>query len=152
MLALADLQKTLGLDASLGIQFILFFVFYIWMRFVFFGPFLKILQARHSSTDGLKERASELESDAEAKEKAYAERVSAARRSAAVEREKILAEARVNAGEATDVARKAAKEKIESSRLKEEAEAKESLDSLMAHASQLRDLFVDKLTNSRMGF
>jgi F0F1-type ATP synthase membrane subunit b/b' len=148
---LADLQNQLGVDATIGIQFAVFFLFYVWMRFVFFGPFLKLLDARHSSTQGLRERAADLEIDSETKEQKYAERISAARRAAAIEREKILAVARGKSANAIDVARKSAKEKIESSRVKEETEAKNSLANLSGQVSQLRDLFVDKLTNSRMG-
>lgn len=145
---LADLQNQLGIDATIGVQFLIFFGLYLWLRFVFFGPFLNLLDARHLSTQGLREKALDLEVGAEEKEKQYSERMAAVRRAAAVEREKILAEARASSAGMIEAARKSSKEQIEAARIGAEAEAKGDLDRLSAEVSQLSDLFVKKLTNT----
>lgn len=148
---LIDLQKQLGIDATIGAQMLIFFFVYVWLRFVFFGPFLSLLELRHSSTEGLREKAIGLDAEAEEKEKLYAERLAAARKAAALEREKILAAARAESSSEIERARGTSKKQIESAREKNEADAASSLKGLSSQTEELSELFVEKLTNARVG-
>lgn len=148
---LADLQKQLGIDATIGVQFITFFVVYLWMRFVFFGPYLKLLEARKHQTSGLKDDATALEEQAGQTEKKYKDGVTLARKEAAAAREKIVFDARTKASHVVDGARKEMKQKMDSARELSQRSAAQGLADLDGQVEALGGLLVEKLTNSKVG-
>ena len=61
---ISDLQQQLGIDASFLPQFLIFIFLFLWMKIVFFGPFLTLLEKRETQSDGLSEESAKLEEEA----------------------------------------------------------------------------------------
>jgi len=148
---LQNLQKQLGIDHTFFIQFVVFFGFYLWLRFVFFKPYLKVVLARDNQTEGLKDESMKLDTDSARKESEYAEKISVAKKKAAQEREKILAEARAQSNKLVEAARAQAKTRIEKARNEAQSQAEKDLGALKEHAGALAKVFVEKLTKARVG-
>lgn len=146
---IADLITQLGIDNTLWIQLGVFVVFYAWVRFVFFPPFLKLMAAREAMTTGLVSEADELKKAADAKESELLQRLAQVRREASAAREKAVADAKAAANTQTDQARKEAKSAIEKARGIAEKEAAAEFLNLKPRANELSDLFVEKLTKER---
>src|SRR5262245_59649556 len=113
---IADLQRQLGIDASFFTQLLIFLVIFTWLRFVYFSPFLKLIQSREGQSGGLSEEATKLEEAAARSEQEHRDALVNARRRAAGERDKVLAEARKSANETVAAARAQAKTKLEQAR------------------------------------
>lgn len=146
-----DLIKQLGIDQTLWIQFAVFIVFYAWLRFVFFPPFLRLMSAREAKTSGLVAEVEELNQRASASELELSQKMAQVQREAAQEREKTIADAKAKAHAMLDGARKDAKKRIEEARIKAEAAQVAELASLSQQARDLGDLFVEKLTQEKAG-
>lgn len=141
-----DLLNQLGVDRTLWVQLVVFVVFYAWIRFVLFPPFVRLLERRESQTSGLSSEVETLNKQAEEKEAELAQRLSEVRREAANEREKSIGEAKAVSHEQVDRARRAAKERIEEARARVEQEQAAELVNLKQQAQELSDLLVNKLT------
>jgi F0F1-type ATP synthase membrane subunit b/b' len=141
--------SALGIDSTLGIQFVVFVIFYAWLRWVFFPPFLNLLEAREAKTSGLIEKSQELLKEAEIKEAELAAKTGEVRRLAAAEKDKLVGEAKAKSHTQIEVARKEAKKKIEDARAQADGTLAGDLASLRQQANQLSDLFVEKLTKER---
>lgn len=148
---LADLQKQLGIDATLGVQFVTFFVVYLWLRFVFFGPYLRLQEARKQSTSGLKDEAASLEEQAEKAENAYRDGILAARKEAAASRDRLVQEAHGKAAAVVDGARKEMKLKMDGSRDLMARQSAQGLAELDGQVEALGVLVVEKLTSAKVG-
>lgn len=151
LLDLAKVPGELGIDSTLYVQFLLFLFIYIWLRFVFFGPFLKLIESRESSTEGAKELAVKLNAEAAEKEALYAERISNTRKQAAVAKDKILQDARVQAAAIVDAARKKAKERVEQGREQLESGIAADQKNMLAQADAVAKMFVEKLAFGKVG-
>jgi F-type H+-transporting ATPase subunit b len=142
-----DLITQLGIDNTLWIQLGVFVVFYAWIRFVFFPPFLKLMSKREALTSGMASEAEELNRSAEAKEADLALKMARVAGEARAEREKAVLAAKAVANGQLDEARKEAKREIERARSVAEKEVAAEFVKLKPQASELSDLFVTKLTN-----
>lgn len=148
---IADLQRQLGIDFSFFYQFVIFFVTYLWLSFVYFGPFSKLIAKRESQSGGLDEKSKELEEKTAQLEAQYVEGMAGARKEASLQREKILTEARKSASVVVGKARDDAKKKMDSTRERVAAESKAELDSLQGQVSSFSSALVEKLLKSKVG-
>jgi F0F1-type ATP synthase membrane subunit b/b' len=148
---ISDLQHQLGIDSTFFTQFALFLVVFLWLRFVYFSPFLRLIQRREGSSEGLSDGAAKLEEDAARLETEYQEKLSAARKKAAANREVILADARKEGGALIARARDEAKMKLEGARSTAAKEADAELAALQAQVGSVTSLLVQKLTNAKVG-
>ncbi len=148
---IADLQRQLGIDASFFTQFVLFLLIFSWLQFVYFRPFLALIQRRQSRSSGLNEESAKLEEAAKRAEGEYAEALAAARKRAAAERDRLLLEARSQAGDKMSAARRAAKMKLERAREAAARAAESDLGSLRGQVGSVAALLVEKLTKTRVG-
>jgi F0F1-type ATP synthase membrane subunit b/b' len=148
---ISDLQRQLGIDASFFTQFALFLVVFIWLRFVYFSPFLKLIQRRENSSEGMSEGAAKLEEESLRLETEYRERIMAARKLASAERERILAEARKAGNDVIHVARDASKQRLDQARVAAAKESSAELATLQALVGAVTGLLVEKLTHTKVG-
>ena len=148
---IADLQRQLGIDSSFFFQFVIFIAIYLWLQFIYFGPFLKLITKREAQSEGMAEEAKKLDEQSARLESEHQEKIAAARKQAAIEREKILAEARKSAAAVVATARDQAKAKLEGAREASASEAKKDLDGLRAQISPFASLLVEKLMKTKVG-
>jgi F0F1-type ATP synthase membrane subunit b/b' len=148
---ISDLQRQLGIDASFFIQFALFLVVFFWLRFVYFSPFLRLIQRREGQSDGLSEGAAKLEEEATRLEREYQERIVATRKRVSSEREKILADARKDGAGFIAKSRDESKVKLEKSRELAAKESSAELANLQAQIGPVTALLVEKLTKVKVG-
>ncbi len=146
-----DLQHQLGIDGSFFIQLGIFLFIFLWLQFVFFGPFLKLIQKREGSSGGLTEEAAKLEEAAASDELRYAEALVAARRKASAERDRVLGDARKAANDTVAGARAQAKTKLEQARDAAQKLAESELTSLKGQVNSMASLLVEKLTKTKVG-
>lgn len=148
---IADLQRQLGIDFSFFYQFVIFFLTYLWLDFVYFAPYSKLIAKRESQSGGLEEKSKELEEKTVQLEAQFSEGMTAARKEASLQKEKILAEARKAASVVVGKARDDAKKKMDSARERVTSEAKAELDSLQGQVSSFSSALVEKLLKSKVG-
>lgn len=148
---ITDLQRQLGIDATFFTQFVLFMFVFVWLRIVYFSPFLKLIQKRELQSEGLSEGASKLEEESARLENEYRERIIAARKRVAAEREKVLADARKEGNDLITKARDEGKTKLDQSREQAAKESSAELASLQGQVSGVTALLMEKLTHSKVG-
>ncbi|MGZ3650748.1 MAG: F0F1 ATP synthase subunit B family protein [Bdellovibrionota bacterium] len=148
---ISDLQRQLGIDASFFTQLLIFLLIFTWMQVVYFRPFLKLIQKRQGQSGGLSDDAARLEEAAARSEKEVQDAIAAARKKAALERERVLAEARAAANELIAAARSAAKTKLEQARESAQKSAEGELAGLRGQVSGMASLLVEKLTKTKVG-
>jgi F-type H+-transporting ATPase subunit b len=148
---IADLQQQLGIDSSFFPQFVLFFVFFLFMRAIYFAPFLRLIEKREGQSGGLSDEAGKLHEESARLEAEYQEALVGARRRAAAEREALLAEARKRGAETVAQARAQAKVKLEQAREAAAKSAEGELASLKAQVSPISSALVSKLMNNKVG-
>jgi len=146
-----DLQRQLGIDASFFKQLVIFLVIFTWMQAVYFRPFLKLIQRRASQSGGLSSAAVGLEQEALRAEAEYGASMSAARKKAAVERERLLLEAREQANEIVGVARAQAKTKLDQARESNLHASELELSAMRTHVGEVSAMLVEKLTKTKVG-
>ena len=146
-----DLQRQLGIDASFFTQLLIFLVIFTWMQVIYFRPFLKLIQKREGKSGGLSTEAVKLEEAAARAEQDYTLALAAVRKKAAVERERVLVEARAEANTVVGAARSAAKTKLEQSRESAQRAAEAELSSLRSQVSSVSGMLVEKLTKTKVG-
>ena len=148
---IADLQRQLGIDSSFFIQFGIFIFIFLWLRYVYFGPYLELILKREKASDGMSESAAKMEQEAVLAEKESDAAMAAARKSAATEKDKILNAARAAA--ATDVAkaREQAKKELEAVRAVTEKEISVEMTALKQQSGAISALLVEKLTKTKVG-
>ena len=152
LLDLAKVPADLGIDSTLYIQFVLFVALYIWLRFVFFGPFLKLVQSREVRTKGAKKEALKLNAEAAEKEAQYLERINNTKKQANIAKDKELLTARTQASVVIDEARKKAKNRVEQGREQLDQAASAEQKDFMNQADTVANMFVEKLTAGKAGF
>ncbi len=148
---IADLQKQLGIDSSFFYQFVIFIFIFLWLRFVYFSPFLKLILQRESQSDGLTEEAQKLNEEANRLEGLYQEALGAARRRASGERDILLAAARKKSTDLTAEARSQAKIKMETAREQAARSAENDLNGLKSQVGPISSLLVEKLMKTKVG-
>jgi F0F1-type ATP synthase membrane subunit b/b' len=145
MATLNNLIIQLGIDHTLWTQLVVFVAFYCWVRFVFFPPFLRLIEARKAMTLGLVSQTAELNKQAEAKELELSLKVADVKKQAAAEREKEIASAKAVAHQKLEFARKSAKLKLEQSRVAANNQQDVEMGGLKSQANEFSDILVDKL-------
>lgn len=148
---IADLQRQLGIDASFFPQFLIFVFVFLWLRFVYFKPYLALIQKRENQSEGLSDEAQRLEEESARLEQQYQDSIVSARRRAFAERDRILADARKQASETVANARQAAKSKLEQTREAAQKSYENEFASLKAHVGSVTSMLVEKLTKTRVG-
>lgn len=143
---IADLFKQLGIDQTLWTQIGVFVFFYAWVRFVFFPPFLKLINEREARTTGLSNESESLSKLVQEKEAELGAKMAEAKRAASAERERIIGQAKSSAHVVLDNARKEAKKKIETARASAEAELSSEAVNLRKFSQALSEAIVSKLT------
>lgn len=146
----ANILKQLGINDTLWIQFGIFTALYLALRFLFFGPFLRLIELRERESTGVEREAAELLKKAEISEAEYSAKLGAVKKQARENSEMILARAKTDAAQRVGSARVEAKEKIESGRAKIMTEAAAALDGARAQAEQIAKLFFDKLMKAKV--
>jgi F0F1-type ATP synthase membrane subunit b/b' len=147
---IADLQRQLGIDGTLGTQFIIFILIFVWLKYVFFNPFFKIIEERQHKTQGLKKEAEELQIEADRKEAELALKMSDAKKQISADREKVLSKARAEAAVVINDARKDAKSLIEESRKAAQKDSEQALKDLSGSVKAVAGMLVEKLTKERV--
>lgn len=148
---ISDLQRQLGIDASFFPQLVLFLIIFLWLRFVYFSPFLALILKREGQSDGLSEGATKMEEEAARLENEYHERQIAARKRIAAEREAVLAAARQEGNDWIAKSRDAGKAKLDSSRESAAKDAAKELTALQAQVGSVTGMLVEKLTHTKVG-
>lgn len=148
---IADLQRQLGIDPSFFPQFLVFILLFLWLRAIFFQPYLAVILRRQGQSEGLADEASKLEEEASRVELEYQEALKKTRALAAVERERILVEARKEANDLVDSARHSAKAKLDTAREASARSFDADLASLKSQVGSVSALLVEKLTKTKVG-
>lgn len=148
---ISDLQQQLGIDASFFPQFITFLFLFVWLKFAFFSPYLKLIKKRENQSEGLSEETAKLEEESDRLEKKTAEEMLGVRKRAAQEREKILLVARQEGGATVAAARERAKKGVEAARLEAQAVERADIEGLRTQVGAVSALLVEKLTKSKVG-
>lgn len=146
-----ELQRQLGIDSSFFIQFAIFVFIFLWLRVVFFKPYLALIQKRDSQSDGLVDEGQRLEEEAIRMEEERASTLNAAKKVAAQNKDNVLAHARQQAGEIVTKARNEAKTKLEQARESTEKGVESELSSLKSQVADLSKMLVEKLTKTQVG-
>lgn len=148
---LADILKQLGIDDTLWIQLGIFTFLYLFLRFFFFGPFLKLIELRERESTGVEKDAEELVKKAATSEADYQAKMAAVRKQAKDTADQILSQAKTEASKKVSSARAEAKSKIEAGR---EQLAKETVDGSAAVSGQVDSvatIFVEKILSAKVG-
>lgn len=148
---ISDLQRQLGIDASFFPQFAIFIFIFLWLRFVFFAPYLKLIQKRGSQSDGTWGNIQKLDEESLRLEQERDAALSAARKKAASHRDSVLAGARKDATATVASAREEAKMKLEKTRESAQKGAESELNSLKSQVGGLSTMLVEKLTKTQVG-
>jgi len=148
---ITDLQQQLGIDSSFFTQFLIFLLIFVWLQLVFFKPFLSLIQKRESQSGGLSEEAAKLEESASRDEAQYRDALTAARRKASAERDRVLGEARKVANDSITEARAHSKSKLEVARDAAVKSAETEIGSLRGQVGGVAALLVEKLTKTKVG-
>lgn len=146
-----DLQRQLGIDQTFFVQFLIFLLIFTWLQFVFFKPFLALIQKREGQSGGLSEEAAKLEEAANRNEQQYADGLTAARRKASLERDRVLGDARKAANESVAAARAQSKTKLEQARDAAVKSAEAELAALRGQVASVSTMLVEKLTKTKVG-
>lgn len=148
---IADLQQQLGIDSSFFPQLVLFIFVFIWLRFFFFAPFLRLITKRENQSEGLSEEAQKLQEESATLEAQYQDALTAARKKAFAEREVALAAARKLGADQISVAREEAKVKLDQARAAAAKSSEAELAGLKAQVGPISGMLVDKLMNTKVG-
>jgi F-type H+-transporting ATPase subunit b len=148
---IADLQQQLGIDSTFFPQIVLFAFVFVWMKFFFFAPYLKLITKREEASQGRSEEAQRLEEEAVRLSGQYQEVLSAARKKAFAEREALLATARKLGSDQVSAAREEAKVKLDQAREASEKSSEAELSGLRGQVGSISGLLVDKLMNTKVG-
>ncbi len=148
---IADLQRQLGIDASFFVQLGIFLLVFLWLRYIYFVPFLKLIQRRESLSEGRSDEARRLEEDSARMEQEYGETFAKIRKRASTERDADLALARKEAQRLAEEARGQAKAKLDSVREAAARSAEADLTSLRSQVHTVSSLLVEKLTKTKVG-
>jgi F0F1-type ATP synthase membrane subunit b/b' len=148
---IADLQRQLGIDSSFFQQFFIFIVIFTWLRVIYFGPFLKLIQKREGQSEGLSDEAKKLEEESVKLEAQAQDALATARKKALAEREAILGVARKEANEIVLKSREQAKGKLDGAREAAARSADVETASLRPQASSISAMLVQKLMNTKVG-
>ena len=146
-----DLQRQLGIDQTFFVQFLIFLLIFTWLQFVFFKPFLALIEKREGQSGGLSDEAAKLEEAASRNEQQYSEGLTAARRKASLERDRVLGEARKAANESVAAARAQSKTKLEQARDAAVKSAEAELTALKGQVASVSAMLVEKLTKTKVG-
>ncbi|RYZ97743.1 MAG: hypothetical protein EOP11_21620 [Proteobacteria bacterium] len=148
---IADLQQQLGIDSSFFWQFLIFLCVFLFLRTVYFSPYLKLIERRQGQSSGLSEEARKLEEESARLEIQYQDSLSAVRKKAHAEREALLADARNNSTKLVADAREKAKVRVEGARALAAKSSEAELDSLRGQVGSVSALLVEKLTQTKVG-
>lgn len=148
---IADLQQQIGIDSSFYPQIIIFIFVFLWLRFFFFAPFLRLISKREGQSEGLSEDAQKLEEESALLEAQYQEVLSSARKKAYAEREVLLVAARKEGTEQVAASREKAKIKLEQARASAVKSSEVELAGLESQVAPISAMLVDKLMNTKVG-
>lgn len=148
---IADLQQQLGIDSSFFWQFLIFLCVFLFLRTVYFRPYLKLIDRRQGQSSGLSDEARKLEEESARLEAQYQESLSAVRKKAQAERETLLTGARGESTKLVSAAREKAKARVEQAREAAARNAEAELTSLKAQVGSISSLLVEKLAQTKVG-
>jgi F-type H+-transporting ATPase subunit b len=148
---IADLQQQLGIDSSFFWQFLIFLCVFLFLRTVYFSPYLKLIERRQGQSSGLSDEARKLEEESARLEAQYQESLSAVRKKAHAEREALLGGARADSTKIVSAAREKAKARVEQARESAAKSAETELSSLRAQVGSVSALLVEKLAQTKVG-
>jgi F0F1-type ATP synthase membrane subunit b/b' len=151
MAEILNLQQQLGIDATFFTQFLIFIFIYAWLHFVFFGPYLKLIQSREGKSDGLSDEALKLEEESSRLEAQYAEAWAAMKKKTAAEKDQIVSVGRKEAAGITGAAREQAKEKMNKAREESAKSFAAEIASLKQQVGSISSLLMEKLTKTKVG-
>lgn len=103
---------TLDLDVTYILILVLFILPFVILNGIVFGPFMKLFKERHEKLEGALVRAEARLDEAEAKAKAFEEKIKVASSRGVAARDKIRAEAQANMGRRLEEERKRMAEKL----------------------------------------
>ena len=129
----------------------LFIALYSLLNFIYFKPFLKLIEARKSKTSGLEKEASSFNHLAAEKESEYSQKLEEVKKRARDTRERYAQEAKSKASKMLHEARVEQKARIVEARSKAVAETETTFKKLQQDINGLVDLFVKKLTEKKVG-
>lgn len=139
----------LGINQTLWAQLLIFSVLYVALRFLFFGPYLRLIELREKESTGTEKQSAEMNQESGRLEAERAEKVAAAKKLARERREQIIAKARGAASSKISAARGSAKEKIERSR-NELNSSDEGSNTAESQANAVAEIFVEKLLSAKV--
>ncbi|MCO5142409.1 MAG: hypothetical protein M9962_04890 [Oligoflexia bacterium] len=147
---IADLQRQLGIDSSFFPLFIIFVFVFLWLRYVYFSPFINLIKEREKSSEGANEaageenaKAKELEEELLVLEKTFRKKVIELRE------EKVKA-VQVDLAGVFSKEKEIAKKQIESARAQALENEKSELKALEAQVDEYSIALASKLTNNKV--
>lgn len=90
----ASTRSIVDIDATLAVQAVLFVLCFLALRGLVFKPLLRVVDERRRQTQGLRDEAKQLETDAEARLKKLNRAVAATKADTAAERERLRLESK----------------------------------------------------------
>ena len=147
---IADLQRQLGIDASFIPQFLLFIFLFMWLRYVYFQPYLKLIKRRENLSSGKSDEASQLDEESLQLETKYAQTLQIAKRKALDEKEKIITSGREEAAKILQTAKGVAKKKLDQTRAESQKNFDQEFQTIKSQAENCANQLVEKLTKAKM--
>jgi F0F1-type ATP synthase membrane subunit b/b' len=147
---LANILKQLGINETLWIQLGVFIALFIFLKVVFFGPFLRLIELREKETGGTEKDAAEINARAATQEAEYQSKISAAKKHSREAAEVILAKAKNDAAVRVAKAREESKTKIETGRAALDSEDTLNNKDLQSNVDGLASTIVAKLMKTKV--
>ena len=147
-----DILTQMGIDDTVWIQLVVFSILFIVLRFLFFGPFLRLIELRESATLGEEAEANELNRKAEEQETGYKEKLSQVRQTARSAHDDLIAAKKTEASGTVAEARSRNKGNIEEARAEIMQESARTLEELKGQVDIISGMFVKKLMKEKVKF
>lgn len=140
----------LGINDTLWIQLGVFTFLYLFLRFVYFGPFLRLIELRAKESTGVETEASALTERVESLEKDWFSRIQEARKVARERKEQAVKVALSESSQQLAKVRTEAKVKIEGAREELAKSAVGARTEATGQVDTISKLFVDKLMHAKV--
>ena len=150
MTMIQSVLAQLGINNTLWIQLAIFTFVYIFLRFVYFGPFLRLIELRAKESTGVETEAVALNERVDGLERDWQARIQEARKAAREKREAVLKAAVNETSSQLAQARGQAKAKIESARDDLAGSATAARTAAGGQVDTIAKLFVDKLMHAKV--
>jgi F-type H+-transporting ATPase subunit b len=139
------------LDGTFFVQLGIFFVAFLILRSLVFKPVMGLFDLREQAMEGSRQRAQQLEAEADAKREHFENQLRSVRQKANEDRERLQAQAQQLARELTEKARRENVAALSSARAQLDLESKATRQKAHAEVSMLARQIAEKLLGRSVG-